>query len=156
MAGFQVSTNGRFWVSPEVFRYWQSILPGSKRLLHGNGMFGDNTDVRPPQGAEVWRGGGFMMSGGSNNRPDPDTLRSVVLVIDGVLFEDGEFVGPNEMHLWEEVYYDREVKLGAAHIASEEKARGRSAAEIIAEVDRYTGPPLGPPQMLPPMARRGR
>jgi hypothetical protein len=34
-----------------------SWLLGSKRLIRGNELLGDNTDVRPPQNDEIWKGG---------------------------------------------------------------------------------------------------
>ena len=41
-----------------VMAYWSSILPGSKRYItSGETMIVDNTDVRPPTDAELWRGG---------------------------------------------------------------------------------------------------
>jgi hypothetical protein len=81
----------------------------------------------------------------------PSRFRSVELVLDGVFFSDGEFLGPNQMHLWEDVYYDCEVKLEAARIAAQGKREARSAQEIVAEVNRFTGPPSDLRE-LPPMA----
>ena len=49
-------------VAPELLRmtrYWSSILPGSKRLLAGAEMFGENTDARAPEPEEVPFGSGL-------------------------------------------------------------------------------------------------
>lgn len=44
-------------------RYWNTIFPGSKRLIQfQGGMLGDNTDVRQPEPDEVWHGGFFRVS----------------------------------------------------------------------------------------------
>jgi hypothetical protein len=145
-----------FGTRPEqlaIAGYWQTILPGSKRLLAGMKILGDNTDVRPPRDEEVWRGGGIGSGGGGSNSTDAYGLRSVVLVIDGVFFVDGEFIGPNQMHLWEDVYYEADVKLPASRIAAAGKARGLSTAEIMIDIDRYTGP-LPDRGGLSPMASR--
>src|SRR5580692_4144818 len=48
-----------------LYAYWHVILPGSKRFIRGNRMFGDNTDVRPPQPDELWKGSGFGAGSGS-------------------------------------------------------------------------------------------
>src|ERR1035438_10531369 len=46
----------------KLYGHWHVILPGSKRYLSRNGsLLGDNNDVRPPAGDEVWTGG---MGGG--------------------------------------------------------------------------------------------
>jgi hypothetical protein len=73
--------------------YWQTIFPGSKRYIAESGLVGDNTDVRPPSDDAKWRGGtigGRGGGGGSSREP----IRQVTLVLDGVFFLDGEFVGP--------------------------------------------------------------
>ena len=85
-----------FGVPPErlaFLRYWQSIFSGSKRLLADSQMFGDNTDVRLPQGSELWRGG-VGGSGGGGNSGSRSDLKGVTLLLDGAFFDDGEFVGP--------------------------------------------------------------
>lgn len=132
--------------------FWNTILPGSKRLLIESKIFGDNTDVRAPRSDEVWRGGGIGSSGRSRRSADPARFQSVELVLDGVFFSDGEFLGPNEMHLWEDVFYESQVKLEAARIAAKGEGNARSAEEIVREVNRYTGPPPDPG--TPPVSSR--
>lgn len=57
-----------FGLRPDLLQlcgYWQTILPGSKRLLTPSGdLVGDYTDVRPPAPDETWTGGGAGRSGG--------------------------------------------------------------------------------------------
>jgi hypothetical protein len=67
----------------KLYGYWHVILPGSKRGIRANRMFGD-TDVRLPQTDERWTGDGFGGGGGSRRPLDP--LKSVTLVLDGVFF----------------------------------------------------------------------
>lgn len=128
--------------------YWYTIFHGSKRLIADMKIFGDNTDVRPPRDEELWRGGGVGVGGGGGSRTDSRDLRNVVLAIDGAFFVDGEFIGPNRIQLWEDVYYEAEVKVEAAHIAAMGKAGGLSAAEIMTKIDHLLGradQPLRPP-----------
>src|SRR5690348_13688442 len=41
----------------KIHAFWNTIFPGSKRLMTSNGSsFGDNTDVRPPAADELWQG----------------------------------------------------------------------------------------------------
>jgi len=49
----------------KLYGYWHVILPGSKRGIRGTRMFGDNTDVRPPEADELWTGGSFGPVAGS-------------------------------------------------------------------------------------------
>lgn len=158
-----INTFGRHLLVPSrippdratVLAYWYAILPGSKRLLVENQMFGDNTDVRPPRSDEMWPGGGIISSRNTGHPVDPNRIRSVVLVLDGAFFTDGEFLGPNNLHLWDDVFYENEVKLKAAHIAADGKRAGRSADEIVEEVNQYTGAAPDLKEMrLPPT--RGR
>lgn len=76
----------------KLYGYWHVILPGSRRGIRGNSMFGDNTDARPPEPGELWTGGSFGLGAGSGHPLGP--LKSVTLVLDGVFFIDGGFAGP--------------------------------------------------------------
>jgi hypothetical protein len=128
--------------------YWHTILPGSKRYLGQSGMAGDNTDVRPPAPNEEWRGGmiGSTGRGGGNRR---ELLRQVTLALDGVFFLDGEFVGPNADRLFEQTVADAEAHLTVGRIAREGHDQGRRPTEILAEIERATGPaPDRPPMDL--------
>lgn len=55
-----------------LYGYWHTILPGSKRLLADAKIFGNNIDVRPPRGEEVWRGGGVGSRSGSHASRAPN------------------------------------------------------------------------------------
>jgi hypothetical protein len=122
----------------KLYSYWWTILAGSKRYLGESGMVGDNTDVRPPAPDEKWRG---MLAGtgrGGVNSRDP--VRQVTLVLDGVFFLDGEFVGPNAERLFEQTVADAEAHLIVARIAREGHNKGLHPGEILAEIERATGP----------------
>ncbi len=134
-----------------VNRYWNTILPGSKRLLADMQIIGDNTDVRPPRPDEIWRGGGIGSTVGSRSRPLPE-MHSVVLVIDGLFFADGEFIGPDHCLLWEDVFYEAEAKLETARRARTLHDRGLGAADILAELEKFLGPDTSPPPMRPKTA----
>jgi hypothetical protein len=129
-----------------LYGYWHTILPGSKRYLGESGMVGDSTDVRPPAPDEKWRGGigGGMGRGGGNSR---DPVRQVTLVLDGVFFLDGEFVGPNAERLFEQTVADAEAHLMVARIAREGHNKGLGPGEILAEIERATGSALERPPM---------
>jgi hypothetical protein len=132
----------------KLYGYWHTILPGSKRYLGESGMVGDNTDVRPPAADEKWRGGiiGVTGRGGGNSR---DPVRQVTLVLDGVFFLDGEFVGPNAERLFDQTVADAEAHLIVARIAREGHNKGQRPGEILAEIERATGPaPKRPPMDL--------
>ncbi|HEY6345152.1 MAG TPA: hypothetical protein VIY49_26960 [Bryobacteraceae bacterium] len=76
--------------------YWNTIFPGSKRLITvGGGVYGDNTDVRPPAADEL--GPSFALgAGGGNNNGEP-----IKLTLDGVFFVDGGFAGSNQLGSWD-------------------------------------------------------
>lgn len=132
----------------KLYGYWHTILPGSKRYLGESGMVGDNTDVRPPAPDEKWRGGiiGGTGRGGGNSR---DPIRQVTLMLDGVFFLDGEFVGPNAERLFEQTVAEAESHLMVARIAQEGHNKGLRPGDILAEIERATGPaPERPPMDL--------
>jgi hypothetical protein len=132
----------------KLYGYWNAILPGSKRYLGQSGMVGDNTDVRPPAEEEKWRGG-IVSGGGSGSMTSRDPIRQVTLVLDGVFFLDGEFVGPNAERLFERTVADAEAHLIVARIAKEGHDKGLPPKEILAEIQRATGPaPERPPMDL--------
>jgi hypothetical protein len=117
----------------KLYGYWHTVLHGSKRYL------GDNTDVRPPAPDEKWRGGmiGGTGRGGGNSR---DPVRQVTLVLDGVFFLDGEFVGPNAERLFEQTVADAEAHLIVARITREGHNEGLRPGEILAQIERAAGP----------------
>jgi hypothetical protein len=120
---------------PERFRnqdaYWNTIFSFSKRVLTLEGMFGDNTDVRPPAEDEVRRGGGIGFGRGGS----PRTHEPVALELDGVFFADGGFAGPNRYRGWEHVVAAREAYVRCARLARE----AGSAHELRVQLERFTG-----------------
>ena len=88
--------------------FWNTIFPGSKRLLTADGgRYGDNTDVRQPVADELSSGGfGGIGTGGHRGVREP-----VKLTLDGVFFVDGGFAGPNQRGTWEQVVFAREAHL---------------------------------------------
>ncbi|HTB11545.1 MAG TPA: hypothetical protein VK752_08240 [Bryobacteraceae bacterium] len=80
------------------------ILPGSRRLITEEGMFGDNRDVLGQQLAAGGGGWGFSgrrrggARGMSPRDPDQDVVR-VELALDVAIFADGLCVGPDESGL---------------------------------------------------------
>jgi hypothetical protein len=122
----------------KLHAYWHTIFPGSKRYLGRSGMVGDNTDVRLPSDEEKWRGGmggGGGRGGSSRSRP----ILRVTLVLDGVFFSDGEFVGPDEARMFDRTAADAEAHQIVARIAKEGYDRGLAPAEILTDVEKTTG-----------------
>ena len=134
----------------KLYGYWQVILPGSKRYLSRNGeQVGDNSDVRPPGPDEVWKGGGFGVGGGGGRRSQ-GPLANVTLTLDGVFFDDGGFVGPNQKGLWEQVVVSAESHLRLSRIAREGHDKGATPQKILAEIESVTGPATDHPPVPPP------
>jgi hypothetical protein len=129
----------------KLYGYWHTIFAGSKRYLGESGMVGDNTDVRPPGEDEKWRGG--MATGGGRGGNRRELLRQVTLALDGVFFLDGEFVGPDTNRLFEQTVAEAEAHRIVGRIAREGHDRGRPPAEILAEIERATGPAPERPSM---------
>jgi hypothetical protein len=123
--------------------YWDVILPGSKRYLSRNGrMLGDNSDVRPPAGDEVWTGGG--MGGGSASGiggRNPVEIESITLTLDGVFFADGGFIGSNQQKMWEQFVARAEAHEQLTRISKEGRDRGDAPSKILADIETVTGPP---------------
>jgi hypothetical protein len=134
----------------KLYGYWHVILPGSKRGIRGGSMFGDNTDVRPPQPDELWKGGGIGGGGGGQRSAGP--LKSVTLSLDGVFFLDGGFVGPDTLRNFDRLTADIDAHLQVAKIARDGHNDGIALAAIFAQIEAITGPGLSPP---PPPTRGG-
>jgi hypothetical protein len=103
-------------------------------------MVGDNTDVRPPAAEEQWPGGMVAGGGRGGGGNSLDAVRQVTLVLDGVFFLDGEFVGPNGEKLFEQTVAEAEAHLIVARIARDGHHRGLVPAEILAQIEKVTGP----------------
>lgn len=75
-----------------------------------------------------------------------ELLRKVTLALDGVFFLDGEFVGPNTERLFERTVAEAEAHRIVGRLAREGHDHGRRPAEILAEIEKVTGPaPKRPP-----------
>jgi hypothetical protein len=137
------------WLTPppllKIMTYWRTIMPGSTRYLGEDGVAGDNTDIRPPAPDEIWTRG--VLGGGSGGGMiSRFPVKSVTLILDGVFFTDGEFVGPNETEFWEDVTIDTTTRLTIANAARDGRDRGETAAEIMSRIEQITGPaPDHPP-----------
>jgi len=129
---------------PKFDLYWNTIFSGSKRLMTAEGrMYGDNTDVRPPDPDEVWYGGFMISSGSAWAGPSVP----VKLTLDGVFFIDGGFAGPDRLATWEETVFARETYLSCAKLAREATDPGAfftQVRELTGFVDDQAPPPPGP------------
>jgi hypothetical protein len=138
----------------KLYGYWHVILPGSKRGIRGSSMFGDNTDVRPPDSDELWKGGGF--GGGSGNRL-LGPLKSVTLALDGVFFLDGGFAGPDTLYNFDSLTAGVDAHLEVAGIARDGHNKGLAPAAIFTQIEVVTGPNVGlAPPPPPPTAGERR
>ena len=120
----------------KLYAYWNVILPGSKRLIRGTRMLGDNTDVRPPEPDEVWPHSGFIGTSGSDGAPVG--LKSVALILDSVFFVDGGFAGPDALGTFELVTAEVDAHVQVAKVARGGHDRGLTPAEIFARIKRVT------------------
>ena len=136
----------------KLYGYWHVILPGSKRGIRGSRMFGDNTDVRPPEPDELWRGSGF--GGGAGPHRPPGPLKSVTLVLDGVFFLNGGFAGQDTLRTFDRVTADVDAHIEVAKTARESHNQGLSTAEILKRIEAVTGPDRGPAPPPPPLPSR--
>ncbi len=116
------------------------ILPGSKRLITEQGMFGNNLDVLPPEA--VRRGGGIGVGRGAfRKEANEEEIAQIELALDFAVLEDGQCVGPDEWGLFE--------------ILTQDVARQRTTAqEIVAAL--HNGASAGQVfEILRPLARHG-
>lgn len=121
--------------SRKVNAYWNTIFPGSKRLMTCDGsLFGDNTDVRSPTADELSRGWMGVGGGRGSDHPKPTKL-----TLDGVFFVDGGFAGPNQLGSWEQTVAAAEAYLAYAALAREARGKGTPAAEFFGRVQAFTG-----------------
>ena len=135
----------------KVQAFWNTILPGSKRLITSNGSsFGDNTDVRPPAADELWHGSFVSIHGGSGSHDS----QPVKLTLDGIFFVDGGFAGSNYLWSWECTVFAAEGYLNCAALAQEARRHGTPPAEFFTQVQTLTGqmdermpPPLHRPNL---------
>jgi hypothetical protein len=104
------------------------ILPGSKRLITEQGMFGNNLDVLPPGYASHGGGGG---TGASFRTRSAEETAETELCLDFAIFEDGLCVGPDDSGLFESVTgeVDRQREVAQEILAA--LRNGASEGEIF-------------------------
>ena len=125
--------------------YWNRIFPDSKRLIiFEGGIYGDNTDVRPPAPDELLAGGGFSLGGGGSNKGEPFKL-----TLDGVFFVDGGFAGPNQLGSWDHLVAAREACLSASALARSAPQTPAGRADFFAQMGRLSGLDADPRREIP-------
>ncbi len=123
------------------------ILPGSKRLITEQGIFGNNQDVLPPDEGRGY-GGRLSYSGFRDEMADPIVV--IELCLDFVILEDGLCAGPDESELFECLTENLELQCKVAQEVVAGLHNGSSAGqvfEILRPLARRTPPPA-------PSARR--
>ena len=125
-----------------AYRYRNMVFPNSKRLIFSANLVGTNRDVRSPEpdeiGPEPCVRFGHRAADLSAFQPTRLTLE-----LDGVFFEDGEFIGPNKLGLWEMVSWKAETVSEAARIVRCALDEGLVTEEILSRLDGFTGPVRG-------------
>ncbi len=119
--------SGRFGVVRDRASF---ILPGSKRLITEEGMFGDNLDVLPSESLP----GGFSFIGtGRSGRPTQTRggFTSIELQLDVAFLEDGLCVGPDELGTFESVTTDLERQRTAAQEITQALRDGASRGAVF-------------------------
>jgi hypothetical protein len=116
---------GRAEVARDRFSFF---LPGSKRLITEQGFFGDNSDVVP---AGTSGGGGSSRSGGGGRVGFDGALERIELQLDAVFFEDGLFVGPDELGMFDSVTSDLEIQRNMARELAAALRSGASAGVLF-------------------------
>lgn len=147
--------------SLKVAGYWNTILPGSARYVSPAGaVLGDNSDVRPPRGDEIWPGKGVMKWGANaRNMLRPEIVK-ITLILDGVFFVNGGFAGPNAGKMWEQVTASADAHQQVSRIARMGRERRSAPQQILADIQNVTGvwtdrpPILFPARMTDPGAFR--
>jgi hypothetical protein len=126
--------------------FWNTIFPGSKRLMTADGSYGDNTDVRAPAADELSSGGFSGFSGGAQLGVEP-----LKLTLDGVFFVDGGFAGPNQLGAWDQVAAARETFLALSALARDVRGTPAAQAEFFAHVQQLSGLTSSEPRVGPVM-----
>jgi hypothetical protein len=135
----------------KLYAYWHVVLPGSKRLIRGGELLGDNTDVRPPHDDEIWKGGGIGFGGGGRAR-FRSPVTAVTLALDGIFFVDGGFAGPDTLHNFDRLTAEVNARMDVAKIARDGHNLGLVPAAIFEKIEAVTGPDRGlAPPPPPPM-----
>jgi hypothetical protein len=135
----------------KLYGYWHVVLPGSKRLIRGNEMLGDNSDVRPPHDDEIWKGG-IVGGGGGGRAQFRSPVVAITLALDGVFFLDGGFAGPDTLNNFDRFTAEVNARVELAKIARDGHNHGLAPAAIFEKIEAVTGPDRGlAPPPRPPM-----
>ena len=124
------------------------ILPGSKRLITEEGMFGNNLDVLQPHEIPP-QGGGYIGAGagrGTGREASPEQIAAIELSLDVAILEDGLCVGPDEFGLFESLTEALERQRSVAAQVVEAIRNGASEGqvfEILRPLARRTPPSPG-------------
>ncbi len=134
--------SGRAAVTRDISGF---ILPGSKRLIAEEGMFGNNSDVLPPDqplpGPGFW---GRVGGRGLRYRMRDKPIAEVELCLDFAILEDGLCLGPDESGLFESLTEDLELHRSTAQEVATALRNGASEGrvfEILRPLARNTPPP---------------
>ena len=131
------------------------IFPGSKRLITPQGVWGDNTDVLPPDENDRRRGMAGSFTGGgvgwSFHGPRAPEPISGDLLLDLAIFEDGLCVGPDRYGAFDALTGDISDRRRFATEILQALERGASRGEIFEMVRPLAKVPPPPP----PAARIG-
>jgi hypothetical protein len=121
------------------------ILPGSKRLITEQGIFGNNVDVLTED--ELPRSKGYCGGFGSSDRIRESTdAVDVELALDFAVLEDGLCVGADESGLYEALNESLDRQVAASQEAAAALRAGASEGavfEIIRPLARHTVPEPG-------------
>jgi hypothetical protein len=136
---------GREKADRDLFSF---ILPGSRRLITEEGMFGNNNDVLAQQPAIG--GGGWGFSGGGRGRTRGVDARDInrdvagiELALDLAIFEDGLCVGPDESGVRESLMEEMQRQKDVAHEIVRTLRDGAGPGrifEILRPLTRHRGP----------------
>jgi hypothetical protein len=121
------------------------ILPGSKRLITEQGIFGNNLDVLTAE--ELPRSKGYCGGFGSSDRiRESSDAAEAELVLDFAVLEDGLCGGPDESGLYEALNESLDSQVAAAQEAAAALRAGASEGavfEIIRPLARHSVPEPG-------------
>lgn len=115
------------------------ILPGSRRLIAEQGIFGDNRDVlpSPPGIGGAWAGGGMggraaaMRSAGGGEAGSEQSVVMIELQLDVAIFEDGLCAGPDNAGLREGLNKYLQARRNTAEEILDELRQGAPAGRIF-------------------------
>jgi hypothetical protein len=118
---------GRITVHPNRFSF---ILPASKRLITEDAMFGDNSDVLPPDLPECG-GGGWSGSARRGAYATGAEIVAIELRLDTVFLEDGLCIGPDEGRLFQSLIADLDKQRSTAQQIVDELHNGASVGRVF-------------------------